>query len=87
MVTTTRIAKIGKSTGSLIPKTILDQAALPADIELRVKPGRLVVQATPRSRSGWATPARRMRARGDDRLLDESPGTKLDRPSRNRGRM
>jgi hypothetical protein len=52
---------------------------LPDEAELHAQPGRLVVQAARHRRSGWAAAARRMRARGDDRLLDESPSTTFDR--------
>ena len=58
---------------------LLDQAKLPDEIELRVEPGRLIVQAARRPRAGWAAAAKRMRARGDDRLLAEQTSTKFDR--------
>jgi antitoxin MazE len=71
MAVKTRIVKIGSSSGIQSPKTILDEADLPEEVELRVQPARLVVQAARHPRRGWATAARRMRARGDDLLLDE----------------
>src|SRR5688572_24791385 len=52
---------------------------LPEEVELHVQPGRLVVHVARHRRSGWAVAARRMRARGHDRFLDESPSTKFDR--------
>jgi antitoxin MazE len=79
VATKTRIVKIGNSRGIRIPKTLLDEADLPEEVELHAQPGRLVVQAARRPRSGWAAAAKRMRARGDDRLLDESTSTKFDR--------
>ena len=79
MATKTRIVKIGNSRGIRIPKTLLDEADLPEQVELHAEPGRLVVQAARRPRSGWAAAAKRMRARGDDRLLDESTPTQFDR--------
>jgi antitoxin MazE len=79
MATKTRIVRIGNSRGIRIPKTLLDEADLPEDVELHAQPGRLVVQAARRPRSGWAAAAKRMRARGEDRLLDESTATKFDR--------
>jgi len=76
MATRTRILKVGNARGIRIPKTLLDEADLPAEVELHAQPGRLVVQAARRPRSGWAAAAKRMRVRGDDRLLDESTSTK-----------
>jgi antitoxin MazE len=79
MPTKTRIVRIGNSRGIRIPKTLLDEAALPAEVELYAQPGRLIVQATRRPRSGWAAAAKRMRDRDADRLLDESTATTFDR--------
>jgi antitoxin MazE len=79
MATKTRIVRIGNSRGIRIPKTLLDEANLPEEVELHAQPGRLVVQAARHPRTGWAAAAKRMRARGDDRLLDESTSTKFDR--------
>jgi antitoxin MazE len=78
MATKTRIVRIGNSRGIRIPKTLLDEADLPEEVELRAQPGRLVVQGVRRPRSGWAAAAKRMRAGGDDRLLDKATSTKFD---------
>jgi antitoxin MazE len=75
----TRIVRIGNSRGIRIPKTLLDEADLPEEVELHAQPGRLIVQAVRRPRSGWANAAKRMRTRGDDAILDESTTTKFDR--------
>jgi antitoxin MazE len=72
MTTKTRIARIGNSRGIRIPKTLLDEAHLPEEVEVHAQPGRLVVQAARHPRSGWAAAAKRMRTHGDDRLLDDS---------------
>jgi antitoxin MazE len=74
-----RIIRIGNSRGIRIPKTLLDEADLPEAVKLHAQPGRLVVRAARRPRSGWAAAAKRMWARGDDVLLDESTATKFDR--------
>jgi antitoxin MazE len=79
MTTKTRIVRIGNSRGIRIPKTLLDEAALPDEVEVHAQRGRLLVQAARRPRSGWAAAAKRMRARSDDRLLDESTPTTFDR--------
>jgi antitoxin MazE len=75
----TRIVRIGNSRGIRIPKTLLDQADLPEEVELHAEPGRLVVQAVRQARSGWAAAAKRMRTRGDDPLVDEPASTRFDR--------
>jgi antitoxin MazE len=79
MPTKTRIVRIGNSRGIRIPKTVLDEAELPEEVELHAQPGRVIVQAVRRPRSGWAAAAKRMRRLGDDRLLDESTATMFDR--------
>ena len=78
MPTKVRIVKIGNSRGIRIPKVLLDEADLPDEVELHAERGRLVVQAARHPRGGWAAAAKRMRARGDDRLLDPSTSTKFD---------
>ena len=79
MTTKTRIVKIGNSRGIRVPKVLLDQAQLPDEVELHAEPGRLVVQATRRPRTGWAKAARAMRDRADDGPLDEPTATRFDR--------
>ena len=79
MTATTRIVRIGNSRGIRVPKLLLDQAALPDEVELRAEPGRLVVSAAQRPRAGWAAAARMMRERGGDDLLDSQTQTKFDR--------
>ena len=79
MPTKTRIVKIGNSRGIRVPKILLEQAQLPDEVELHAEPGRLVVQATRRPRTGWAKAARTMRDRAHDGLLDEPTATRFDR--------
>jgi antitoxin MazE len=78
MATKTRIVRIGNSRGIRIPKTLLDEADLPEEVEIHAEPGRLVVTALRRPRNGWASAAKRMRARDEDRLLDEPNSTRFD---------
>jgi antitoxin MazE len=82
MPTKARIIRIGNSRGIRIPKTLLDEADLPEEVELHVEPGRLVVEAARHARAGWASAAKRMRARADDQLLDEPTATRFDREDR-----
>jgi len=78
MTAKTRIVRIGNSRGIRLPKLLLDQAALPDEVELRAEPGRIVVSAASRARTGWGAKARAMHARGDDELLDGSTTTLFD---------
>jgi antitoxin MazE len=78
MTTKTRIVRIGNSRGIRVPKVLLDEAGLPEEVELRAEPGRLVVSAASRPRTGWAAKARMMRQRGDDAPLDPSTPTAFD---------
>ena len=79
MTAMTRIVRIGNSRGIRVPKLLLDHADLPAEVELRAEPGRLVVSAVKRPREGWAVAARTMRDRADDALLDQATPTRFDR--------
>lgn len=79
MAVKTRIIRIGNSRGIRIPKTLLDEANLPEDVELHAEPGRLLVRAVRRPRSGWAAAAKRMREGQHDVLLDEPAPPRFDR--------
>ena len=79
MATKGRIVKIGNSRGMRVPKVLLDKAQLPDAVELHAEPGRLVIQAARRPRTGWAKAARAMRDGGNDALLDEPTATRFDR--------
>ena len=78
MVAKTRIVRIGNSRGIRVPKLLLDQGKLPAEVELQAEPGRLVVRAARGPRVGWAEAAKAMHERGDDQLLDAQTSTRFD---------
>jgi len=78
MAAKTRIIRIGNSRGIRVPKLLLEQAQLPEEVELHAAPGRLVVRAARRPRTGWADAARTMRQYNDDQLLDEPTSTRFD---------
>jgi len=73
-----RIVRIGNSRGVRLPKALIDQADLSEEVEIHAEPGRIVVAAVRRPRAGWAEAARRMRERGEDRLLDAPSRTRFD---------
>ena len=78
MPTRTRIVRIGNSQGIRVPRTLLEQAELPEEVELYAQPGRLIVRAARRPRTGWAEAARAMHDRGDDVLLDTPTSTRFE---------
>ena len=66
----TRLVKIGNSHGVRIPKLVLDQLNLSADVELEVQDDYLIVRPSTHPRADWAEQFRQMAERGDDHLLD-----------------
>ncbi len=78
MANKARIVRIGNSRGIRVPKALLEQAELPVEVELYAEPGRPVVRAVRRTRSGWAEAAKTMHARGEHDLFDEPTSTQFD---------
>jgi antitoxin MazE len=78
MIAKGRIVRIGNSRGIRVPKSMLEQAQLPEEVELHAEPGQLVVRAARAPRSGWAAAAKEMRAREADRPLDAPTRTRFD---------
>ena len=73
-----RIVQIGNSRGIRLPKVLLEEARLADEVDLEAEPGRIVIRRGNRPRDGWAAAARRMRQRGEDRLLDPTTATRFD---------
>jgi len=69
---TTKLIVIGNSKGIRLPKALLEQGGLTGEIDLEVQTERLLVRPRHSARRGWDAAFARMRARGDDRLLDAS---------------
>lgn len=57
---------------------LLEEAQLLDEVELEAEPGRIVIRRGSRPRAGWATAARRIRERNEDRLLDPATPTRFD---------
>ncbi len=75
-----RIVRIGNSQGIRIPKPLIQQAGLPADVTIEAEGNCLVIRAARPPRAGWREAFAAMAAAGDDRLLDEEvPATVFDR--------
>jgi antitoxin MazE len=73
-----RIVQIGNSRGIRLPKVLLEEAQLTDEVEVDAEPGRIVIRRGTRPRAGWASAARKMRERHEDRLLDPPTPTRFD---------
>jgi antitoxin MazE len=73
-----RLIRIGNSRGVRLPKPLIEEAGLEEDVELRVREGAVVITSSRSVRAGWADAARRLRAVGSDRLLDQPSATRFD---------
>jgi antitoxin MazE len=73
------IVRIGNSRGIRLPKTLLQEAQLEDEVELQAEPGRILISKSAKPRAGWAEAALRMRAHGDDGLLDPPTSTRFDK--------
>ncbi|MHC1770256.1 MAG: AbrB/MazE/SpoVT family DNA-binding domain-containing protein [Flexilinea sp.] len=78
MTVRSKVVKIGNSRGIRIPRTILEQAGLIDEVEMRVEGNKLIIHACSHSRQGWAEHFETMAIQGDDRLLEEISGTRWD---------
>jgi antitoxin MazE len=74
-----RLIQIGNSRGIRLPKTVLAEAHLEDEVELKAEPGCIVIRSARRPRAGWAEAAQQMRKRGEDQLLDRPVSTRFDR--------
>ena len=66
----TRLVRMGNSQGIRIPKIVIDQLGLGAEVQLEVRADRLIIRPVRTPRQGWEEQFARMAAQGDDRLLD-----------------
>jgi antitoxin MazE len=73
-----KVIKIGNSRGIRIPRTILEQAGLEDEVEMKVEGNRLIIHAARRPRADWETRFAEMTEQGDDQLLDEITPTQWD---------
>lgn len=61
-----------------LPKPLIQQAGLSDEVELELRGNTIVIAARPAPRQGWAEAARKLRADGDDQLLDPPTPTRFD---------
>jgi antitoxin MazE len=74
----TRIVKIGNSQGIRIPKLLLEQSGIHAEVEIEVQGDRLIIRTASRLRTGWDESFAVMAKEQDDVLLDEVNTTNWD---------
>jgi antitoxin MazE len=74
----TRLVRIGNSRGVRLPKPVIQEAGLTEEVELRVRPGSIVIEPATGARAGWAEAAQRLAAAGEDRLLDPIASTRFE---------
>lgn len=74
----TRLVRIGNSRGIRLPKPVIEEAGLVDEVELRVRPGAIVIAPAAGPRAGWAEAAKRLRERGADGLLEPATPTRFD---------
>ena len=75
----TRLVKIGNSRGVRIPKPLIEAAGLENEVEMRVVESGILIEGSTNARVGWDEAARRVRERGEDRLIYEVLPTEFDR--------
>ncbi len=78
MTIRSKIVKIGNSRGIRIPHTILEQAGLIDEVEMKVEGNKLIIQAAHLPRQGWGDRFAGMAGQGDDHLLDGPASTQWD---------
>lgn len=74
----TRIVKIGNSQGVRIPKLLLDQSGIHAEVEIEVQGNHLTIRTASHLRAGWDEAFSMMAEQHDDVLLDEVNATDWD---------
>ena len=73
-----RLIRIGNSRGVRLPKPLIEEAGLLEDVDVHVREGTVVISSRREPRAGWAEAARKMRERGHDGLLGQTPATRFD---------
>lgn len=71
-----RLIRIGNSRGIRLAKPMVEEAGLTDEVEVRVRPGAVVITPVKDPRAGWRAAAMRM-AKEEPRLLDEPTPTRF----------
>ena len=72
-----RLVQIGNSRGLRLPKVLLEEVGLVDDVEVRARPGQLVITPVTSARTGWKAAAKRLAA-AESGLLDGATTTRFD---------
>jgi len=73
------IVRIAASRFVRLPESLIDEARLGEEVQLRVVAAGILIERASPPRAGWAKAADRLRRRGEDGLLDEPLATDFDR--------
>lgn len=65
----TNVVRIGNSQGIRIPKTLLEQCHLQAEVELEPRDDYLILRSAKKPRSGWDAAFQAMSKQGDDKMI------------------
>ncbi|ABB32724.1 transcriptional regulator/antitoxin, MazE [Geobacter metallireducens RCH3] len=74
----TNIIRIGNSQGIRIPKVLLEQSHLGAEVELEVEDEKIIIRSASRPRQGWGEKFQLMAESGDDRMLNGDAGEQTE---------
>jgi antitoxin MazE len=74
----TRIVKIGDSQGVCIPKLLLEQSGIIAEVEIEAEGNQLTIRKAHCIRAGWDEAFADMAQKHDDLLLDAVSTTNWD---------
>ena len=72
------IIRIGNSQGVRIPKILLEQSRLGAEVELEVEGEKIVIRPAARPRQDWGEKFRMMADSGDDRMTIDEPSPQTE---------
>jgi antitoxin MazE len=75
----TRIVKIGNSQGVRIPKLLLEQSGIDAEVEIEMHGDSLTIRKASSLRTGWDKAFAAMAEQHDDVLLDDVDTSGWDR--------
>jgi antitoxin MazE len=73
-----RLVSIGNSRGIRLPKSVIEEAQLGDEVELKAEPGCIIIRSAKPPRTGWAEAAKRMHQVGDDQSVMPEPATHFE---------
>jgi len=75
----TKLVPIGNSRGVRIPKTMIEEANLIDDVEVKIRDGSIIISSLERTREGWSEFAKELHKRGSDKLVLKETETKFEK--------